>query len=54
MNETPTQSKINMSRKSPSVMKYVFNQKSQVSNQEKEISHPESNIVKHRAVVKRP
>ena len=54
MNETPTQSKLSMSIKNPSTMKYAVNQKFEASNQEKDASYPENNIVKHTAVTKGP
>ena len=33
-----------MNRKNPSVIKYAVNQKSEMSNQEKQASYPESNV----------
>ena len=47
VNETRTQSKLSMNRINPSIRKYAANQKSEMSNQEKQASFPEINIVKH-------
>lgn len=52
VNETPI--KLSTSRKSPSVIKCAVNQKSRVFNQEKEVSYPESSIVKIKALTKGP
>ena len=43
-----------MSRKNPSVMKYVVTQKSEVSNQEKQACYQEDNNVRHTTVTKGP
>ena len=43
-----------MNRKKPSVMKYAINQKTEVSNQEKQACYPKSNNVKDRIITKGP
>ena len=54
MSETPTQSKISMNGKNPSIKKYAVNQKSEVSIQEKQTNYPESNDVKYTVTTKGP
>ena len=52
VSETPTQSKLSMIRRNPSVRKYAANQKSETSIQEKQASYPEINVVKHTVTTK--
>ena len=54
VSETPTQSKLSMIRKSPSVRKYAANKKSEMSMQEKQTSYTEINVVKNIVTTKEP
>ena len=43
-----------MNRKNPSIRKYVANQKSEMSTQEKQANNPEINVAKHSVIAKGP
>ena len=52
--EAPTQSKLSMNRKNPSIRKYAINQKSGMCTEEKQASYPEINAVKQTVTMKGP
>ena len=54
MCEAPTQSKLSMNRKNPSIRKYAINQKSGMCTEEKQASYPEINVVKQTVTMKGP